>query len=551
MNSNEYNAVISQLIPTTFNNIYIIDMMSDLVMEYGFENNLFVLKNTIPFTTFYTDLENNIHPQDIKGYVDSISSTFLQENLNKGFEHIRYEYRLRLESGEYDWYSNVTKLINVNGKKLTLVLVENINENIASGDTSKYELELLQAQQKNIIDVVSSAIVKLNNVININAGTTNLEIKSLTEYINQVLVELTNSFPEITKNLTESMIRSTNQGTEKTLVIVDDDPVTCKLLTKTFEDTYKILVANNGQEAIELLEKNNSVTSTKGTNKIVGMFLDLNMPVVDGFGVLDYMSSKNLLSKMPVIIISGDYDQQTKDRAYLYRIADVLEKPFNVQVVKHRIKTFVKLYKTNNSLNEVVLTQHQDIKNVVRTMVKSYLYDNSTDIKKVSTYVNILTKQLTTDYPEYKIDDIRIKKITDASKFYNIGMYALPSKMLEKEEFTGEENKIIKGHPFIGLSIFNSVLYKGTDSIFNHYAKDIIEYHEEHYDGTGYPYGYKGDKLPIAPQIVSVAIEYNELTKKMNEDLVLEEIVKQSGTKFNPHVVESLKKCISEIRNVK
>ena len=182
--------------------------MSDLVMEYGFENNLFVLKNTIPFTTFYTDLENNIHPQDIKGYIDSISSTFLQENLNKGFEHIRYEYRLRLESGEYDWYSNVTKLINVNGKKLTLVLVENINENIASGDTSKYELELLQAQQKNIIDVVSSAIVKLNNVININAGTTNLEIKSLTEYINQVLVELTNSFPEITKNLTEIVIET-------------------------------------------------------------------------------------------------------------------------------------------------------------------------------------------------------------------------------------------------------------------------------------------------------------------------------------------------------
>lgn len=551
MNSNEYNVVISQLIPTTFNNIYIIDMMSDLVMEYGFENNLFMLKNTIPFTTFYADLENNIHPQDIKGYVDSISSTFLQENLNKGFEHIRYEYRLRLESGEYDWYSNVTKLINVNGKKLTLVLVENINENIASEDTSKYELELVQAQQKNIIDVVSSAIVKLTNVININAGTTNLEIKSLIEYINQVLVELTNSFPEITKNLTESMIRSTNQGTEKTLVIVDDDPVTCKLLTKTFEDTYKILVASNGQEAIELLEKNNSVTSTQETNKIVGMFLDLNMPVVDGFGVLDYMSSKNLLSKMPVIIISGDYDQQTKDRAYLYRIADVLEKPFNVQVVKHRINTFVKLYKTNNSLNEVVLTQHQDIKNVVRTMVKSYLYDNSTDVKKVSTYVNILTKQLTIDYPEYKIDEIRIKKITDASKFYNIGMYTLPSKMLEKQEFTGEENKIIKGHPFIGLSIFNSVLYKGTDSIFNHYAKDIIEYHEEHYDGTGYPYGYKGDKLPIAPQIVSVAIEYNELTKKMNEDLVLEEIVKQSGTKFNPHVVESLKKCISELRNVK
>ena len=90
------------------------------------------------------------------------------------------------------------------------------------------------------------------------------------------------------------------------------------------------------------------------------MFLDLNMPRVDGFGVLDYMSSKNLLQRMPVIIISGDYDQITKDRAYLYPIADMLEKPFNVQVVKHRIKNFIKLYKSNNSLNEIVLNQPQD-----------------------------------------------------------------------------------------------------------------------------------------------------------------------------------------------
>ena len=549
MNNNDYTGLIGNIIPTTFNNIYIIDMMSDLVMEYAFENNLFTLKGQTPFTTFYADLEKTIHPDDIKGYVDSISSTYLQENINKGITHIRYEYRRKLDSG-YDWYTNVTKLLEVNGKKLTLALVENINENIASQDNDKQVLELAQAKQKSVFDAVSNAIIKLNGVININAGSNNLEVKTLTEYINDILLDLTNTFPEISQNLTESMIRNTNQGTVKTLLVVDDDQMTCKLLTKTFEDTYKIITANNGQEAIDILEKNNSVASIKGTDKIVGMFLDLNMPVVDGFGVLDYMSSKNLLSKMPVIIISGDYDQATKDRAYLYRIADVLEKPFNVQVVKHRIKTFVKLYKSNTSLNEVVLTQHQDIKNVLKTMVKSYQYDNASDIKRVSSYVNILARQLTKDYPEYRIDEARITKMTEASKFYNIGMYTLPTKMFQKQNYTEEETKIIKGHPFIGLSIFDSVLYQSTDSIFNHYAKDIIEYHEEHYDGTGYPHGYSKEQLPISSQIAAVAIEYNDLLKVMNETSVLEEIIKKSNTKFNPKVVESLKNCIEEIKKI-
>jgi CheY-like chemotaxis protein len=133
----------------------------------------------------------------------------------------------------------------------------------------------------------------------------------------------------------------------KTILIVDDSNIIRNFAKRIFDGQYSVGTAKDGQEAIDILEKNNSVASIKGTDKIVGMFLDLNMPVVDGFGVLDYMSSKNLLSKMPVIIISGDYDQITKDRAYLYPIADMLEKPFNVQVVKHRIKNFIKLYKSN------------------------------------------------------------------------------------------------------------------------------------------------------------------------------------------------------------
>ena len=57
MNNNEYTKQIEALIPTTFNNIYVIDMMSDLVLEYTYENQQFVVKNNISFTNFYTELE--------------------------------------------------------------------------------------------------------------------------------------------------------------------------------------------------------------------------------------------------------------------------------------------------------------------------------------------------------------------------------------------------------------------------------------------------------------------------------------------------------------
>lgn len=551
MNNNDYGKYIGQLIPTTLENIYIMDMMSDFVMEYSLENDIFVCKSTIPFTNFYSNLEKNIHSDDIKGYIDSISPQYLQNNLNKGIDHIRYEYRKNLGNEKYDWYSNVTKLMDINGKKLTLVLVENINDSAVTKEDNKLSVVEEKDKQQRIIDAVTSAIVKINSVININAGTTNPELKTLTNYINEELMNLAHSFPELNQAISNNMIASTNQGTTKTLLVVDDDQMTCNILNKTFEDTYKIIVAHNGQEAIDILESNTNTNSMKETEKIVGMFLDLNMPVIDGFGVLDYMSSKNLLSKMPVIIISGDYDRETKERAYLYKIDDVLEKPFNVQVVKHRIQTFVNLYRSNNSLNEVVLTQHQDIKNVLKTMVSSYFYDYGNDIKRVSTFVGIIAKQLSNKYPQYKFDENRLNKLIDAARYYNVGMYALPAKISEKETLTEDEKKIIEGHPFIGISIFDSVLYRVTDNLFNNYAKEIIEYHEENYDGSGYPHRYSREKIPLSAQIAAVAIEYNELSKIIDEELILNEIEKYSNIKFNPLIVECLRDCIDELKNVK
>ena len=224
MDNNLYSGYIEDLIPETFSNIYIIDMMSDLVSEYAFENKKFICKNTLPFVNFFSELQNIVHPDDLDGYVKSISADNLREKMEQGIKCSRYEYRKKISDNNYDWYSNVIKLIETDDKKVALVLVENINENIKL--ESKSSIDTLETKQKILFDAVTDAIVKLNGVMNINCTTNNPEIKSLTGYVNNVLADLTNSVPDLSKAMTENMISAVNQGNTKTIIIVDDDNVT-------------------------------------------------------------------------------------------------------------------------------------------------------------------------------------------------------------------------------------------------------------------------------------------------------------------------------------
>ena len=114
----------------------------------------------------------------------------------------------------------------------------------------------------------------------------------------------------------------------KTILVVDDSNIIRNFVKRIFSDRYNVGTAENGEEAINIIKAN------KDNDFIETILLDLNMPKVDGFAVLDFMKENGLLSKMPVSIISGDSSKETIDRAYTYQIVDMLEKPFNDQSVK-------------------------------------------------------------------------------------------------------------------------------------------------------------------------------------------------------------------------
>ena len=110
--------------------------------------------------------------------------------------------------------------------------------------------------------------------------------------------------------------------TENTILVVDDSNITRNLIEKVYKEQYKVLMASNGREAIDIVD-------TMPEGSIVAILLDLNMPDLDGFAVLDYFKEKGLFKKIPVSIITGDSSKETINRVFSYDIVDVLIKPFS------------------------------------------------------------------------------------------------------------------------------------------------------------------------------------------------------------------------------
>ncbi|MBE6159959.1 MAG: response regulator [Lactobacillales bacterium] len=121
---------------------------------------------------------------------------------------------------------------------------------------------------------------------------------------------------------------------DKAILVVDDSDMIRNFISKIFDDTFEVIMAHDGKEAIDII-----MGATD--NKIKGILLDLNMPNVDGFEVLDYFKANGLFSKFPVSIITGADDRDSINRAFTYPIIDMLQKPFNERDVKRVVEKTV------------------------------------------------------------------------------------------------------------------------------------------------------------------------------------------------------------------
>ena len=131
----------------------------------------------------------------------------------------------------------------------------------------------------------------------------------------------------------DGMILTPNIG-EKIILVVDDSNITRNLIEKVYKDRYKVLMASTGREAIDIV-------STMPEGEIIAVLLDLNMPDLNGFAVLDFFKQKNLFEKIPVSIITGDNSRDTMNRVFSYKIVDVLIKPFSAYDIERVVSKMI------------------------------------------------------------------------------------------------------------------------------------------------------------------------------------------------------------------
>ena len=127
------------------------------------------------------------------------------------------------------------------------------------------------------------------------------------------------------------LIEEVKVHSDKVILVVDDSDIVRNFVKKIFNDMYEVKFANDGKEALNYI-----VNDTE--NKIIGMLLDLNMPNVNGFEVLEYFDKHSLFSRVPVSIVTGDDYRETVERVFAYPVVDILTKPFNERDIKRVVE---------------------------------------------------------------------------------------------------------------------------------------------------------------------------------------------------------------------
>ena len=345
-------------------------------------------------------------------------------------------------------------------------------------------------------------------------------------------------------------------------LVVDDVELNREILTDMLENYYDVLEAGDGLEAEKII--------IEKQDEIAVVLLDLMMPVLDGFGVLEYMQRERLTEKLPVLIISGDQDPESERRCLEYGATDFVKKPFNGELVLHRIRNAEKLYSNQYRLNELVAEQTKvlsdqrdkldaqnrklrvmngNIIELLSNVVEARSLESGTHVHRVKGFTRLLAQEVMLDWPEYGLTPERIETIVEASAMHDIGKIMIPDAVLNKPgKLTDEEFALMKTHTLLGLE----VLDKSRHLLEYEHFRDcrlICRSHHEKWDGKGYPDGLKGEEIPLPAQLVSVADCYDALTTERvyKKAIPLEDafnmILEGKCGAFNPKLMESFKAC--------
>ena len=538
---------VSRIINANYSNIYAIDIPGDKVYKFEFTvSNSLVIKETLSYMSFIEMAKRFVASSDLNAYFDALSINKLENERERGNSETKVKYRKLCETGEYKWFVNIINYLPFENKKMIFMMSEDISNRLTDIESENDKLETEVVDYKKKLDKenksISDAIYLINHAL--ENSNSNQETR---QYINSVFNKVTEEHPELNKAIFNKMALSSSYK-KPSILIVDDSSIIRNSLKRIFSNEYEILVAKNGEEAINIITENVLSSNLNGSKEnIVGMLLDLIMPESDGFEVLNFMRSNDLFSRIPVAIISGDESRETRKRVYQYEIVDMLEKPFNTENIRRRFGKIIKLYQSSNNLQNIVDVQNEELKtandNKSLEIIINKIINNietskeSNALKKI---VRLISVTLANNYPKYNLEAKYIDKIVNTCALYNVGSIALSKDSVITSDAIKEEIE------YGEILLKNYIKDEGTLLV----ANNIIKYSFENFNGTGYPNSISGESIPIEAQITNIAVRIYQYALSKSFNVAIKNILVTESKKYNPDlikVVNDIKKELKEI----
>lgn len=293
------------------------------------------------------------------------------------------------------------------------------------------------------------------------------------------------------------------------------------------------------------------------------VLLDVVMPGMSGFEVLSYMNVHHIIDDIPVIMITGDESDGSIRKAYELGVSDYINRPFDVKVVYRRVMNTIQLYSKQRRLIKRVTEQTVEKENDARIMtgIISHIAefrngDSGKHIINIRRLVRMTLERLVLKTDRYPLSMRDIDMITNASALHDIGKMTIDENILNKPgRLTAEEFEKIKTHTTAGAEMIWS-LREYRDEPLLKYARDICLYHHERYDGSGYPYGLRGDEIPIAAQVVAICDVYDALVSPrvykaaIPHEQAMKIIEEDEREKYSPVILECFREMSDELSKI-
>lgn len=347
------------------------------------------------------------------------------------------------------------------------------------------------------------------------------------------------------------------------ILVVDDDKSNLALAQKILLPQYRIAASNSGAAALKYLEHNHPDL----------ILLDINMPDMDGFEVMEKLREKEETASIPVIFLTADNLAETEIKCFRMGAMDFVTKPFVPDILLSRVDKTIELDQYRHNLEKMVKEQADRLTENTRriSMIQDSVIvgmanliesrDGSTGkhVKNTQMYVRMIADELYRRKlfvveltPEY------IEDLCKAAPLHDVGKIKVPDAILQKPgKLTPEEFDTMKLHTTYSRKIIQTIIGDVEDEHYVRIVEDIAMYHHERWDGTGYPAGLAGDSIPLAARIMAVADVFDALYEERCYkppirpiERIMQIMSEGKGTQFDPVIVDIFMEMLPGLKEV-